>query len=655
LLVVAIAVSHRVGWAWPTAAQMSLGWIEAALATIVVLWGGRGCFARCLNGARACRPRRYALAGLGAGVAWCYSVVAFLAPWALPTGFRGADGAVTAHFDWAAVIVTLAMLADLLERRARGIGDGAAEASLARVPTTTRRIQDHGEEDVPVAEVRVDDLLRILPGEQLPVDGVVVDGSTHLDTSMLTVEAEPVAKGIGDAVAAGCVNRDRPVILRVTRVPADPARPQFSTSVTQARRSGAPCTADRTTAVFVAAVMAIAILTFIGWALWGPSPSLAHALTAAIAVLVVACPAAVALPASLSMLAATTRGARAGVLFRDTAAIAALHKVDTLIIGKTGVLTSGHLQVTGVVPQPGADEREALRLAAAVETASRHPLARAIVGFAQHYGFDIPAASKLEATAGRGVGGRIDGCDVLLGNAAFLQEHDVPLESAQRDADRLRAKGMGVTYLAVDRELAALIATTDPVRPDAAITLRALERAGLEVIMATGDAHDAAVLVGNALGLADVVADATPQDKAALVRSLQTAGRRVAVAGDGVKDASALAAADVGIAMGSATDVAAPRVAVTLTSGSLDGVLRARELSLAAVRNVRQHLAFAGVYNLIGIPIAAGVLYPFCGFLLSPMLAVLAMSLASIAVVTHTLSLRHTKLSGAPVRAGARP
>lgn len=649
LLVLAIAMAHRAGWASPAAAQVPLGWIEAILATIVVLWGGRGLFAYGGNGTRAYCPRRYVLASLGAGVAWCYSVVALLAPEVLPTGFRGASGAFTLHFDWAAVIVTLTMLVDTLERRRARRSGG--EALMARGPVTARRIQGDGKEHVPVDDLRVDEPLRIRPGKRFPEDGVLVAGPALIDTSPSRDAAEAETKADSDEVVAGGINSREAQAMRVRRAGADAASSWGVRRAAQAQGARLPAQiANRTATLFVPIVMAVAAFTFAAWALWGAGPALIHALGAAVAVLTIACPAALALASSLPMLTATTRGARAGVLFRDAAAIQALREVDTLVIGKTGTLTGGRVQVTGVIPQPGADEREALRLAAAVEAASAHPLGRAIVGFARHYGFDIPAASELATTAGRGVSGRVEAHYVLFGNESFLKDNDVPLDNAQRDADRLRAKGMSTRYLAVDGELIALIGTTDPARPEAESALRALERAGLKVIMATGDARATAVAVASALGIEEVVADASAQDKAALVQRLRAAGRRVAAAGDSPKDAPALAAADVGIAMEIGPGIATQDAAVTVVDGTLDALLRARELSRAAVRNVREERAFVVAYNVIGIPVAAGLLYPFFGLLLSPMVAALATCLASSGVIIHALRLRGAPLSAPSAR-----
>ncbi|TAM11820.1 MAG: heavy metal translocating P-type ATPase [Nevskiaceae bacterium] len=646
LPVFVIAMLPHAGLAWPAALHAPLGWAEAVLATIVTLWGGRSFFVRGWNGLRVKSPNMYTLVGLGAGVAWAYSAVAFLAPDLFPAAFRNAHGGVAVYFESAAVIITLVMLGDVLEHRARRRSSRAIAALLALAPKTAHRVRDGAETEVPIDTLQAGDLLRVRPGEKLPVDGVVVEGRSHVDESMLTGEPQPQVRQAGAAVSAGCINGNGVLLVQATRVGGATTLAQIVALVAQAQRSRAPAQriADRVAAIFVPAVVACAGLAFISWALWGPAPNLAHALVAAISVLIIACPCALGLATPISIMVASGRGAQAGVLFRDAAAIEALREVDTLVVDKTGTLTTGRMTLSEIQPFNGFEARAALAHAAALEVGSEHPLARAIRDHAREQGLVPPTANTSQAVPGQGMAGTVEGRTVALGNTALMQAQGVDCSAAESPAAALRTRGATTSFLAVDGKLAALLAISDQVKPEAAATLRALKAAGLSVIMATGDAAATAQAVAAVLPLDGVEAELTPAGKAALVARLKAAGQRVAMAGDGINDAPALAAADVGIAMGTGTDVAIESATVTLVGGTLGGLVRARALSQATVHNIRQNLFFAFIYNGIGIPIAAGALYLAFGLMLSPMIAALAMSLSSVSVVTNALRLQRVKL-----------
>jgi Cu+-exporting ATPase len=646
---------HPVGRPWPMRWAGTLGWIEALLASVVVLWGGAPFFRRGWRSLRPWSPNMYTLIALGTGVAWLYSVVALLAPGLFPSGFR-LHGRVGVYFESAAVIVALVTLGDWLELRARRRTGEALKALLGLAPKTARRLE-HGEEhDVPLEAVRVGDLLRVRPGEKVPVDGVATDGESHVDESMLTGEPMPVAKTVGDRLTAGTVNQDGTLLLRAAKVGEETMLAQIVALVAQAQRSRAPLqrVADRVAAWFVPAVAAVAVLAFACWATVGPEPRFAHALIAAVSVLIIACPCALGLATPISIMVASGRGAQAGVLFRDAAAIEALHRVDTLVLDKTGTLTEGRPALREVVAAGSLPRERVLALAAALEQASEHPLARAIVAGASDGNVTIPAAIGFRALTGRGVQGRVDGSEVALGNARLLGGLGVPLdEAAERQAGRLRGDGATVMFLAVDGALAGLIAVADRIKAGTPVALDVLRREGLRIVMLTGDHATTAQAVARQLRIDEVHADASPADKAAVVERLRREGHRVAMAGDGINDAPALVVADVGIAMGSGTDVAMESAQVTLVKGELSAIARARGLSQATVRNIRQNLFFAFVYNVVGVPVAAGVLYPVLGVVLSPMVAALAMSLSSVSVVTNALRLRRLRLgSFSPVGRG---
>jgi Cu+-exporting ATPase len=637
--------SHLIGW-HPSAPMV---WIEALLSTVVVLWGGAPFFVRGWRSLKPWSPNMYTLIALGTGVAWTYSVVALLAPGLFPEGFRDMHGRVAVYFESAAVIVTLVTLGDYLELRARRRTGAALKALLGLAPKTARRLAaDGNESDVPLDAVQVGDTLRVRPGEKVPVDGEVIEGESHVDESMLTGEAMPVAKHKGDVLAGGTLNRGGALLMRAKRVGGETLLAQIVNLVAQAQRSKAPLqrVADKVAAWFVPVVVAVAVLAFAAWTVFGPAPQLAHALIAAVSVLIIACPCALGLATPIAIMVASGRGAQHGVLFKDAAAIEALQGIDTLVLDKTGTLTEGRPMLTELLPLDGQSREHLLALAAALERPSEHPLARAIVSAADGEGVATLTASGFSALVGRGVVATVDGASVALGNAKLLQELGIALDAqAGWRADAWRGQGATVMYLAVDGALIALLAVADRIKPEAPRIVAALQAAGVRIVMLTGDNIATARAVAQQLGITEVHAEVSPADKAAEVNALQAQGRKVAMAGDGVNDAPALAAADVGIAMGNGSDVAMERAQVTLVKGDLGAILRARKLSHATVRNIRQNLFFAFVYNGVGVPLAAGVLYPAFGIVLSPMIAALAMSLSSVSVVSNALRLRKTDLS----------
>ncbi|WP_437343423.1 heavy metal translocating P-type ATPase [Rhodanobacter geophilus] len=639
---------HLSGRHLPMAWDNIAGRVAALLSTVAVLWGGAPFFARAWRSLNPWSPNMYTLIALGTGVAWAYSAVAFLLPGVFPAGFRDMHGRVGVYFESAAVIVTLVTLGDFLELRARRRTGAALKALLGLAPKTARRLAAGGSEaDVPLDEVQAGDTLRVRPGEKVPVDGVVLEGASHVDESMLTGEPMPVAKGKGDRLAGGTLNRDGALLMRAEKVGGETLLAQIVALVAQAQRSRAPLqrVADKVAAWFVPAVVAVAALAFVAWAMLGPTPQLAHALIAAVSVLIIACPCALGLATPISIMVASGRGAQHGVLFKDAGAIEALQGIDTLVVDKTGTLTEGRPALVELVALHGRPRERLLALAAALERPSEHPLAHAVVGAADAEGVAAFAAAGFRALAGRGVSAAVDGMTVALGNAKLLQELDIALDDeAHARAEQLRGQGATVMHLAVDGALAALLAVADRIRPEAPQTVAALKAAGLRVVMLTGDNATTARAVARRLGIDEVHAEVSPADKAAAVNTLRAEGRKVAMAGDGVNDAPALAAADVGIAMGSGSDVAMESAQLTLLKGDLGAILRARTLSRATVRNIRQNLFFAFVYNGVGVPLAAGVLYPVCGIVLSPMIAVLAMCLSSVSVVSNALRLRRVAL-----------
>lgn len=641
-----LAMLPHVGMHLPASWMGFAGWIEAVLSSMVVLWGGAPFFVRGWRSLRPWQPNMYTLIAIGTGVAWLYSASAFLLPGIFPAGFRDMHGRVAVYFESAAVIVSLVTLGDFLEWRARRRTGAALKALLGLAPKTARRLSaDHEEHDVPLDELEVGDVLRIRPGEKVPVDGVVLSGSSQVDESMLTGEPMPVTKAADDKLTGGTVNGHGALTMRAERVGASTVLAQIVAQVAQAQRSKAPLqrVADRVAAWFVPAVIAVAILAFASWVWFGPEPRFAHALIAAVSVLIVACPCALGLATPISIMVASGRAAQHGLLFKDAAAIETMRDIDTLVLDKTGTLTEGKPALASLVPFDGHDRAELLTLAASLERSSEHPLAKAMLSAAKEARAALADVTDFRAIAGAGVHARIAGNDVAFGNARLMTQIGIALDAeVQAKADALRGEGATVMMLAIDVKLAGLFAVSDRIKSDTPQAIAALKAAGMRIVMLTGDNAITASNVAHTLGIDEVHADASPTDKATVIQSLRKQGRRVAMAGDGINDAPALAAADIGIAMGQGTDVAMESAQLTLVKGRLSGILQARTLSQATVRNIRQNLFFAFVYNALGVPLAAGVLYPLFGIMLSPMIAALAMSLSSVSVVSNALRLRKT-------------
>jgi Cu+-exporting ATPase len=622
-------------------------WLQLALATPVVLWGGWPFFERGWASVVSRRLNMFTLIALGTGAAYAYSLLAVLAPGLFPDSFRGHGGEVAVYFEAAAVIVTLVLLGQVLELRARSRTGAAIRALLGLAPRTARRIAADGtESDVPLDAVVPGDLLRIRPGEKIPVDGIVLEGKSAVDESMLTGEPIPVEKGPGDRVVGATVNQTGGLVIRAEKVGAETLLAQIVRMVAEAQRSRAPIQrlADQVSAWFVPAVIAVAAATFAAWAVMGPEPRLAYALVNAVAVLIIACPCALGLATPMSIMVATGRGAQAGVLFKNAEAIEQLRAVDTLVVDKTGTLTEGRPRLSVVEAAAGFEENELLRLAASLERGSEHPLAAAIVAGAEARGLALAAPERFESHTGKGVSGSIGGRSVALGNVRLLDALGVGAGPLAARAEALRADGQTAMFVAVDGRAAGLVAVADPIKATTPEAIRRLQADGIRVVMLTGDSRTTAAAVAKRLGLDEVIAEVLPEEKAKQVRDLQAAGRCVAMAGDGVNDAPALAQADVGIAMGTGTDVAMESADVTLVRGDLRGIVRARALSRATLRNIRQNLFFAFAYNALGVPVAAGVLYPWLGALLSPMIAAAAMSLSSVSVIANALRLRRVEL-----------
>ncbi|MFZ5689642.1 MAG: heavy metal translocating P-type ATPase [Pseudomonadota bacterium] len=627
--------------------QAASNWIQLALATPVVLWAGWPFFERGWQSLVTRNLNMFTLIAMGTGVAWIYSVVATFAPGIFPAAFRAADGSVAVYFEAAAVITVLVLLGQVLELRAREATSGAIKALLDLAPKSARRVGNDGEEhDIPIDDIAVGDRLRVRPGEKVPVDGKLLEGRSTIDESMVTGESMPVTKNPGDTVIAGTINRSGSFVFRAERVGRDTLLSQIVQMVAQAQRSRAPIQrlADQVSGWFVPAVIAVAVIAFAAWSAFGPEPRLAYGLVAAVSVLIIACPCALGLATPMSIMVGVGRGAQAGVLIKNAEALERMEKVDTLVVDKTGTLTEGRPALTGMVAATGFSEGEILRLAASVEAASEHPLALAIVSAAKERKIELAPVQDFDSPTGKGAVGTVDGKRVAIGQATFLAELSVATESLQPDADRLRGDGATVVFVAVGGRLAGLLAIADPIKTETRAALEALRAENIRVVMLTGDNRTTALAVAKRLGIADVEAEVLPDGKAAVVEKLRAEGRVVAMAGDGVNDAPALAAADVGIAMGTGTDVAMESAGVTLLKGDLTGIVRARRLSEAVMRNIRQNLFFAFVYNAAGVPIAAGLLYPAFGILLSPIVAATAMALSSVSVVGNALRLRHVRL-----------
>ncbi|HEY5999511.1 MAG TPA: copper-translocating P-type ATPase [bacterium] len=624
-----------------------LMWAELALATPVVLWAGWPFFVRGVRSVVNRSLNMFTLIALGVSVAYVYSVVALVMPGLFPAAMRTADGMVPGYFEAAAVIVTLILLGQVLELRARSRTGAAIKALLGLAPKTARRLRDDGaEEDVPLEHVQVGDRLRIRPGEKVPVDGVVLEGAGAVDESMISGEPIPVEKRAGDRVVGATVNGTGSLVMRAEKVGADTLLARIVQMVAEAQRSRAPIQklADVVSGWFVPIVIAVALGSFAIWYLIGPEPRLAYALVTAVSVLIIACPCALGLATPMSIMVATGRGATSGVLFRDAAAIETLRKADTLLVDKTGTLTEGRPRVTGVVAAPGTDDTAILRFAASVEKGSEHPLAAAIVAAAGARGAVTGAVADFASHTGKGVSGTVDGHAVLLGTRTLLEERGVDLGGLAGRADAFRAEGQTVMFVAVDGAASGLLAVSDPIKETTPEAIRQLHEEGLRIVMLTGDNRMTAAAVARQLDLDDVVAEMLPEAKAAVVKQLQDAGYVVAMAGDGINDAPALAQAQIGIAMGTGTDVAMESAGVTLVKGDLLGIVRARRLSRATLANIKQNLFFAFVYNVLGVPVAAGALYPFFGLLLSPAIAAAAMSFSSVSVVANALRLRRARI-----------
>jgi Cu+-exporting ATPase len=622
-------------------------YLELAVATPVCLWAGWPFLVRAVESVRNRSPNMFTLIGLGVSTAYLYSVLAAIVPGIFPPSVRDASGRVALYFEPAAVIVALVLLGQVLELRARSQTGAALKLLLGLAPKTARRIGADGtEEDVPLDHVRVGDRLRVRPGEKVPVDGIVLEGSSSVDESMVSGEPIPVEKAAGARVVGATVNGTGALVMRAEKVGAETLLARIVALVSEAQRSRAPIQklADVVAGYFVPVVIAVAVVTFVIWSLVGPSPRLAHAMVSAVAVLIIACPCALGLATPMSIMVATGRGAALGVLFRNAEAIETMRKVDTLVVDKTGTLTEGKPRLVSLVTVRPDDEPRMLRLVASLERGSEHPLAGAIVNAAAERKVTLVEATGFESRTGKGVLGRVDGESVALGNEALMRDLGVDVGSLVARVDPLRSDGQTVLFVAVDGKLAGLVGVADPIKASTGEAIRALRADGIRIVMVTGDSRATADAVARKLGLDDVVAEALPDQKVAVVKRFQAEGRIVAMAGDGVNDAPALALAQVGIAMGTGTDVAMESAGVTLVQGDLRGILRARRLSRATMRNIRQNLFFAFLYNAAGIPVAAGVLYPFFGVLLSPMIAAAAMSLSSVSVIGNALRLRRTTL-----------
>jgi Cu+-exporting ATPase len=630
--------------------QRALGrwmpWIEMVLATPVVLWAGWPLFQRGWASVVNRSLNMFTLIALGTGVAYLFSVVATVAPGLFPETMRQ-HGVVPVYFEPAAFIVSLVLLGQVLELRARAQTRGALKSLLGLAPKTARRIEPDGSEhDVPLAQVQPGDLLRVRPGEKVPVDGVVVEGRSSVDESMITGEPIPVEKGPGGKVTGGTVNGTGSFVMRAERVGEATLLAQIVRMVGEAQRSRAPIqrVADKVAAWFVPTVIAVAVVTFIAWLLLGPEPRLAHAIVNAVAVLIIACPCALGLATPMSIMVGTGRGATAGVLVRNARALEMMEKVETLVLDKTGTLTEGKPRLVTVQAFPGFSDKDVLRLAASLERASEHPLAHAIVEGARERGAALAPVYDFASETGGGVKGRVDGHEIYVGSARFLASLQVPIEAAKERAEELRTQGQTTLFVAVDGKLAGLIGVADPIRPTTADALRALREEGIRVVMVTGDSWTTAKAVAAKLGIEEVQAEVLPAQKREIVARLRSEGRLVAMAGDGINDAPALAEAEVGIAMGTGTDVAMESADIVLVKGDLQGIVRARRLSRATMRNIRQNLFWAFAYNVLGVPVAAGVLYPVSGLLLSPMIASAAMSFSSVSVIANALRLRRAPL-----------
>jgi P-type Cu+ transporter len=629
-------------------------WLQLVIATPVVLWAGWPFFERGWRSILTRNLNMFTLIALGTGVAWTYSVIATLAPNIFPAAFRGPEGAVAVYFEAATVITVLVLLGQVLELRAREQTSGAIRALLDLAPKTARRVKNGGDEEIPLDQVAAGDKLRVRPGEKVPVDGELIEGRSSLDESLVTGESMPVTKEPGAKAIGGTLNQTGTFVMRAEKVGRDTVLARIVQMVAAAQRSRAPIQrlADQVSGWFVPAVIVIALVAFVAWSIWGPEPRFAFGLVAAVSVLIIACPCALGLATPMSIMVGVGRGAQAGVLIKNAEALERMEKVDTLVVDKTGTLTEGKPKVVAIVPVEALDENQVLRLAASLERASEHPLARAIVDAAAGRNIALAEVAEFDAPTGKGVLGTVEGQELALGNARFLAELKISTAALEPEAERLRRDGATVVYLAVKGKASGILAVADPVKSTTPEALRALTKEGVRVVMLTGDNRTTAQAVARRLGITEVEAEVLPDQKSAVVEKLRREGRVVAMAGDGVNDAPALAAAEVGIAMGTGTDVAIESAGVTLLKGDLTGIVRARRLSAATMRNIRQNLFFAFIYNAAGVPIAAGALYPVFGILLSPVIAAAAMALSSVSVVGNALRLRTVRLC--PGRSAAR-
>jgi Cu+-exporting ATPase len=627
--------------------QQTSNWIQFVLATPVVLWGGWPFFVRGWKSLVTRSLNMFTLIAMGIGVAWIYSAVATVAPHIFPPAFRAPDGSVAVYFEAAAVITVLVLLGQVLELKAREQTSGAIKALLELAPTRARRIKaDGSDEEVDLEQVKVGDLLRVRPGDKVPIDGSVTEGRSHVDESMVTGEPLPVLKETGAKVIGGTINGQGSFVMRAEKIGRDTMLAQIVQMVAQAQRSKAPIQrlADTVSGWFVPAVIAIAIAAFVAWSMWGPQPAMGYGLIAAVSVLIIACPCALGLATPMSIMVGVGRGARAGVLIKNAEALERMEKIDTIIVDKTGTLTLGKPRVTAIRPGPGFEETEVLRLAASLENASEHPLAAAIVHAAKERSIALSKASEFDSPTGKGVVGRVDGRALALGNAKFLGEIGIDVSALQGEADGLRRDGATAIFIAIDGRPAGVIAIADPIKESTPSAIDALHKQRIRIVMMTGDNKTTAEAVARKLGIEEVQADVLPEQKGSVVEQLRRQGKVVAMAGDGVNDAPALAAADVGIAMGTGTDVAIESAGVTLLRGDLQGIVQARLLSERVMSNIRQNLFFAFIYNAAGVPIAAGILYPSFGLLLSPIIAAAAMALSSVSVIANSLRLRTVRL-----------
>jgi Cu+-exporting ATPase len=643
--VVVLDMGGHLPWLMALVPPSLSGWVQLVFATPVVLWAGLPFFQRGWASVVNRSLNMFSLIALGTGVAYLYSLVGVLLPDRFPAAFRDTHGSVAVYFEAAAVITVLVLIGQVLELRARAQTGGAIRALLNLAPKIAHRLTASGtDEDIDLDQVRKGDRLRVRPGEAVPVDGIVQEGRSNVDEAMITGEPAPVPKATGDKLIGGTINGTGALIMRADIVGDGTMLARIVAMVAEAQRSRAPIqhTADRVAGMFVPVVIAIAAVTFIAWTIWGPAPSLTYALIAAVSVLIIACPCALGLATPMSIMVGVGKGARAGVLIKSAEALERLEKVDTLVVDKTGTLTEGKPRVTAVQPAPGHAEADILALAASLEQSSEHPLGAAIVAAARDRALTLSHATDFASITGKGVRGMIDGHSVALGNAALMQESGIALNGLVETADAKRHTGATALFLAVDGAPAGVIAIADPIKPSTQAALKQLRADNIRIVMLTGDNRTTAEAVASQLGITEIEAEVLPQDKHRIVKRLRTEGRVVAMAGDGINDAPALAEADVGIAMGTGTDVAMQSAGVTLVKGDLAGIARARALSRATMRNIRQNLTMAFVYNAASIPIAAGVLYPVFGLLLSPMLAALAMSLSSVSVISNALRLRHT-------------